>query len=201
MNIYGEKIVLRAIEQEDNQMLLELINDPETEMQIGGYSWPASMENQIKWFSQLNNNELILRCTIAETVSNKPLGTLILNEIDKKNGTAHIHIKMAKGDTRGKGYGTDAVNTAVKYAFSELRLNCIYANILTYNTASIRLIEKCGFKKDGTLRSRIFKQGKYFDLYTYSIILSDWTHNVFSVERKELVMNENGDVDCGKRNR
>ena len=36
MNIYGDKIFLRAIEKEDCELLLELINDPEIEIMLGG---------------------------------------------------------------------------------------------------------------------------------------------------------------------
>ena len=173
MNIYGEKIVLRAIEPEDNSMLLELINDPETEMMLGGSSWPASMDSQMKWYSKLENTPSVLRCIIADKEDNKPLGTLILNEIDQRNGVGHIHIKMAKGAARGKGYGTDAINALVQFVFQEMRLNCIFANILSYNTASVKLFEKCGFKRDGILRARVFKQGKYIDEYSYSRLASD----------------------------
>lgn len=173
MNIVGKKIILRAIEVEDNQMLLDLINDPETEMLIGGSSWPVSMESQVKWYSKIDDNPTLLRCIIADKENNKPLGTLILNEINQKNGTGHIHIKLAKGDIRGKGYGTDAINTIVKYAFEELRLNCIFAHILSYNIASLKLFEKCGFQREGILRARVYKQGKYIDEYSYSKLVSD----------------------------
>ena len=166
-------IILRAIEPEDNRMLLDLLNDPDTERNIGGYSWPTSMESQMSWFSRLGNDPSVLRCTIAEKESNKPLGTLILNEIDQKNGTGHIHIKIGRGECRGKGYGTDAITTVLKYAFEELRLNCIYANILSYNEASIKLFEKCGFHRDGVLRARVYKQGKYIDELSYSRLASD----------------------------
>lgn len=174
MNIFGKQILLRAIELDDNQMLLDLINDPETEMMIGGASWPISMDGQMKWYSRLENNPSVLRCIIADKDTNRPLGTLILNEIDQKNGTGHIHIKMAKDDdVRGKGYGTDALNTIVKYAFDELRLNCVFGNILSYNTASVKLFEKCGFHRDGVLRARAYKQGEYIDVYSYSRLASD----------------------------
>lgn len=173
MNIYGDKILLRAIEPDDNQMLLELINDPETEAMIGGFSWPTSLDGQMKWYSRLENSQSILRCIIAYREDNKPLGTLILNEIDQKNGTAHIHIKMSKDGGRGKGYGTDALNCMVSYAFLELRLNCIFANIISYNDASVHLFEKCGFKRDGVLRQRVFKQGKYHDIFSYSRLITD----------------------------
>ena len=43
MIIYGEKIKLRAIESEDNAILLEMMNDPDIEMMVGGYSWPSSI--------------------------------------------------------------------------------------------------------------------------------------------------------------
>ena len=173
MNIYGEKIVLRAIEPEDNSMLLELINDPETEMMLGGSSWPVSRETQMRWYSKQENSSTVFRCIIANKDNNKPLGTLILNEIDQRNGVGHIHIKMAKDEARGKGYGTDAVNTLVRFAFQELRLNCIFANILSYNIASVKLFEKCGFHRDGILRARVFKKGKYIDEFSYSRLASD----------------------------
>lgn len=171
--IYGDKIKLRAIESEDNALLLEMMNDPDIETMVGGYSWPGSYSNQMKWFSNLESNPSVLRCIIANKEDDKAIGALILNEIDMKNGTGHIHIKIASGDERGKGYGTDAIKTIVKYAFSELRLNCIFANILSYNEPSVHLFEKCGFMRDGVLRSRVFKQGKYIDLYNYSILCSD----------------------------
>ena len=54
-----------------------------------------------------------------------------------------------------------------------LRLNYIYANILAYNKASIRLFECCGFQKDGLLRKRIYKRDEFADLLAYSRLISD----------------------------
>ncbi len=173
MIIIGEKILLRAIEPSDNQMLLDLINDPETEQMLGGHSWPISKEEQMAWYTQHKKNDSILRCIIARKEDNRPLGTIILNEINYKNGTGHIHIKMAKENARGKGYATDAVLTLVNYAFKELRLNCVFANILLHNQASIGLFEKCGFQREGILRARVFKQGKYLDICSYSKLSLD----------------------------
>ena len=173
MNIQGEKIVLRAVEEADNAMLLSLINDPDTEMMLGGSSWPVSESEQLKWFEHQERSRDVLRCIVALKEDGKAIGTIILSEIDQKNATGHIHIKMSKDVGRGKGYGTDAVNTMVQYAFEELRLNCIYANILSYNEASIRLFERCGFKRDGILRRRVFKKGQFYDLFYYSRLISD----------------------------
>ena len=173
MIIHGDKVVLRAVEESDNAMLLSLINDPDTEMMLGGSSWPVSEAEQLKWFEHQERSKDVLRCIVALQEDEKAIGTIILSDIDQKNATGYIHIKMSKDGGRGKGYGTDAVNTMVRYAFEELRLNCIYANILFYNEASIKLFERCGFKRDGVLRQRVFKKGKFIDMLAYSKIISD----------------------------
>lgn len=171
MLIFGDEIVLRGVEANDNAMLLSLINDPDTEMMLGGSSWPVSETEQLKWFERQEQNKTTMRCVIAPKEDfNKAIGTIILNEIDPHNGTGHIHIKISKDGVRGKGYGKDAVKSLTRYAFDELRLNCIYANILPYNEASIRLFEKCGYEREGVLRERVYKRGKFYDLYAYSII-------------------------------
>lgn len=170
MNIKGEKIILRAIEQRDCQLLLELINDQETEYMLGGWSFPVSYQMQLDWISKLGKDIHTLRC-ILESIDDKiALGTIILSEIDYKNGNAEVQIKIANNGVRGKGYGYDAISTIVKYAFSELRLNCIYARVSSHNEASKNLFIKCGFIEEGILRKRIYKAGKFIDVVILSIL-------------------------------
>ena len=172
MNIIGNKVILRAIEEWDNEILKQLVNDPETEKMIGGYSYPISKEHQLNWFHSLNDSTggPTLRCMIADQKSKETgLGTILLSQLDWKNGTAEIHIKLVK-NAHGKGYGTDAVHTMVSYAFQELRMNCIYCNILEDNKASRKLFEKCGFEQEGVLRSRVFKGACYRNVCCYSIL-------------------------------
>lgn len=174
MNIFGKDIILRAISMKDTQLLLELINDPDTEKMLGGESFPVSFEGQEKWIDSQIGRADILRCIIAKKDAEEVgLGTVILSDIDRKNGIAQVHIKMDRKNGRGKGYGTDAVKAIVNYAFNEMRLNCIYAEILEYNTPSRKLFEKCGFKPEGTLRSRVYKNGEYVNVLSYSILKED----------------------------
>lgn len=169
MNIIGEKVLLRAIEIIDKEVLLDIINDSETEYSLGGWSFPISSLNQEEWIKSQKPNTQVLRCMVDDKKDNKTLGTVILSDIDYKNGNAEIHIKLI-GDVRGKGYGTDTVNTLVKYAFNELRLNCVYAHVNAYNISSQKLFEKCSFVKEGVLRNRLFKKGEYHDVIILSII-------------------------------
>lgn len=170
MIIRGEKVILRAVSLKDTDLLLDLINDPETERMLGGSSYPVSKEEQERWITNQFGRKDILRVIVATANEmDRGLGTVILSDIDSRNGVAQIHIKMHREVGRGKGYGTDAVKAIVHYAFNEMRLNCIYADILEYNIPSQKLFKKCGFHQDGILRSRVYKDGKYFNLISYSL--------------------------------
>ena len=172
MRIVGTKVYLRAIEQADNSILLELINDPETEGMVGGSSWPVSVEEQEMWQKNQVGRKDILRSMIVEKDTDETVGTVILSDVDQKNGAAQVHIKVL-GRHKGKGLGSDAINAIVRFALFELRLNCIYAEILSYNHVSVGLFEKCGFRKEGILRERVFKNGHYNDVFLYSILRKD----------------------------
>jgi RimJ/RimL family protein N-acetyltransferase len=168
MNIKGQNILLRAIEHKDNSMLLKIINDEETEYLLGGWSFPVSQKNQEDWTNSLKSDRNTLRCTID--VEGNAVGVVMLTDIDYKNGNAEVHIKLSVDNVRGKGFGTDALMTITRYAFDELRLKCIHACVSSHNEGSRRLFEKCGFKEEGVLRSRIFKRGEYIDVISFSKI-------------------------------
>lgn len=161
--------MLRAVELSDKDILKILINDPETEYLLGGWSFPVSDINQEEWIKAVRQDAYTLRCMIEDKQAKVTVGTVILSDIDYKNGKAEFHIKLLK-DFCGKGYGTDAVKTVIRYAFNELRLQCIYAYVNDYNIASQKLFEKAGFNKEGILRNRIYKDGAYHDQIIYSVI-------------------------------
>lgn len=174
MNIISDDIVLRAIEQEDAQLLKDLINDPAIEKMVVGWSFPVSTHKQINWINSLGNDLNNVRF-IIDVKNIGGVGLASLTQIDYKNGTATINIKIKNDEEiRRKGIGYKAIMALIDYAFNQLNLNCLTANILSYNHASQRLFEKCGFICEGTLRHRVFKNGEYQDLLSYSLLRSEY---------------------------
>ena len=172
MRIKGKKVLLRAIEFEDADLLLQMINDEEIERMMWGYSFPVAHHQQIKWIENLSSEKSVFRAMID--VNGTAIGTAILSDIDMRNGIAEIHIKLANACERGKGYGTDAISALVAYAFNELRLNCVYCRIKEDNIASQKAFEKSGFIKEGCLRSRVYRNGRHYDFFEYSVLKSDF---------------------------
>ena len=172
MFIKGEKVLLRAIELEDAELLREMINDEGIESVARGTSFPVAKHQQIKWIENLPSDNSVFRAMID--VNGKAVGTIILTNIDLRNGTAETHIKIAKQTERGQGYGSDAVLALLRYAFNTLRLNCVFCHVKEDNIPSQKMFEKCGFVKEGVLRQRVFRHGNYFDVFVFSILKDEY---------------------------
>lgn len=171
MILQGEKIKLRAIEQSDCQFLLGMINDPKIEEMVIGWSFPVSEREQLEWINNLSHDFKNERFVVE--YETKPVGMVILSNMDLKNSTVSLGIKLTE-QSRGLGIGTQAIKLAAEYCFNELNFNCITASILEYNISSQKLYQKCGFKKEGVLRKRIYKKGKYHDIYSYSVLKEEY---------------------------
>ena len=174
MILSNGKIVLRAVEIDDAECLNEMINSPEIEKMVVGWSFPVSIKNQNDWISNLKNSD-----TVRYTVDyeGKAVGLAIISNIDFKNSTANLNIKLSDKCPKKCGIGSSAVKLMIEYCFDELNLNCLTANILEYNLASQNTFVKNGFRKDGVLRKRVYKCSNYYDLYAYSLLRDEYNGN------------------------
>jgi RimJ/RimL family protein N-acetyltransferase len=78
-------------------------------------------------------------------------------------------------EARGRGVAVRALRLLSDWALDELELERLELRITAENTASIRVAERCGFLRDGVLRSVHFKQGLRTDVAVYSRLRSDTT--------------------------
>lgn len=68
----------------------------------------------------------------------------------------------------GRGLMTKAVGEVCALGFAELGLIRIEAHVMDFNAASARVLEKCGFALEGTLRKYYLKDGRYLDARVYA---------------------------------
>ena len=95
MNLSGEKVILRTIEEQDQELLLNLIRDQETIKITGRYPHPDSYGHQMDWFGSLSDSTRSVRRIIADKESvQKGLGVIVLASLDLKSTTAEIFIKL-----------------------------------------------------------------------------------------------------------
>ena len=72
-------------------------------------------------------------------------------------------------ENHGKGYGSEALNLLIDYAFNNLNLHKVTLKVVDYNKQAIKLYEKKGFVKEGILKENILQNNEYLDVSIYSI--------------------------------
>lgn len=75
---------------------------------------------------------------------------------------------------RGKGYCTEAVKIMVDYLFLSKDIGRVQAQTDPRNVASQRVLEKAGFKKEGTVRRCFFSRGEWVDAFVFGILREEW---------------------------
>ena len=68
----------------------------------------------------------------------------------------------------GKGIATKAISLMTDYGFHNLKLERIYSSVFDFNMASMRVLEKNGFKKEGVLRNSVIKNDEIHDEHLYA---------------------------------
>jgi hypothetical protein len=172
MPIEGKLVRLRAVEKKDLKRLRDWRNDPDVKKFTREYR-ELSMRNQLQWLDSLARDRNTIMFAV-ETKKGKLIGCTGLTYIDWKNSRAEVSIYIGDEKYKRRGYGTDILKTLMEYGFKELNLHMLFGEIFEFNKANIRLFEKCGFKKDGVLRHRLYRDGKYWNSVFYSILDKEW---------------------------
>jgi RimJ/RimL family protein N-acetyltransferase len=107
------------------------------------------------------------RLAIIRRDSGALAGTIGFHSVSQLNRTAEIAYDLAP-DVWGKGIAAAACNAVVEWGFSHLGAVRIQATALDTNARSVRVLEKCGFQREGLLRSFRMVRGSPRDFWIYS---------------------------------
>jgi len=174
MQIHTERLVLRDFHQEDLQAVHEYASDPEVvkHMPFG----PNTLEDSQSFLDRAMGKQSMDPRTDYE------LGVALKSE-DSLIGVCRV-CKASEIEAHlgyifnrrywGEGYATEAARTMVEFAFSELGLHRIYADVHPDNAGSIRVLEKVGMTLEGRRREYMMIHGEYADHLLYSILEREW---------------------------
>jgi RimJ/RimL family protein N-acetyltransferase len=81
---------------------------------------------------------------------------------------------MLHPDHQGHGYATEAAEAIVELAFGTYRLHRVYGCVEPRNTASARLLERLGMRKEGHLVENEWVKGEWQSEAVYAILAREW---------------------------
>lgn len=159
----GEHVFLRALEEEDLQLLYQLENDTRV-WEISGTTTPYSKHVLQSYLDNAHRDIYDvkqLRLVICSYDEKKAIGLIDLFDFDPKHRRAGIGIIITNEADRNKGLGAEALELLCNYAFSVFALRQLYANILQENDRAIRLFQKLGFVNVGVKKDWIISNDGY----------------------------------------
>ncbi len=106
---------------------------------------------------------------IVAIEDNRLVGKLRYFHLNTLNRSAELGYIIAP-DARKQGYAKEGMTLLIKYLFTDLNLNKVYAQTASFNKASNILLESLGFKLDGTLRQHHYYKGDLYDDMLYSLL-------------------------------
>ena len=164
MNLEGRTTRLRALEPGDIDLMYAWENDTAV-WSVSGTLAPFSRHTLERFIQeqQFDIFQTRQQRLVIETLGGIPVGALDFFELDPINRRAGIGILIHDDALRGKGYASDAVETACRYAREVLNLHQLWCNVGSDNAPSRRLFAKAGVAEVGVKRDWLWRPGGYGD--------------------------------------
>ncbi|MFQ5832455.1 MAG: GNAT family N-acetyltransferase [Candidatus Thorarchaeota archaeon] len=162
----GSHVNLTVMEKEDLPLYLEWMNSPEVIGDFVPFSLHSKSELEKKYEARGPEDGWYF-------IEEKD-GTRIGVVIHFLSGTCFEIGYFVIPSKRRKGHCTEAIKMIVDYLFHSREIVRIQACVDVRNLASKKVLQKVGFKQEGTIRKAGFVWGEWSDRFLYSIIREDW---------------------------
>ena len=174
--ITTDRLILRKFESTDAKDVLELwASKPEIQHLYSEPTYTTLLEVEgllDKYISNYSNLDYY-RWAVIDKIDNRCIGQIAFFLVDTKNHFAEIEYCVAT-EYQNRGYITEAVKALLDFGFNKIDLHKVQICTKSINKPSQRVIQKCGFIHDGTLRDYFYYDGKYIDRLYFSMLKNEY---------------------------
>ena len=180
--IETERLILRRFEYSDNEAMRKYWIADENIQSLYSepvYSTEAEVKELLDKYINSYEKEDYYRWAVIEKNSQECIGQIAYFLVDNKNNFAEIEYCIGS-DFQCKGFATEAARAVISYGFDKINLHKVQICTKTINVPSKRVIEKCGFRYEGTLRDYFYMDGQYVGRLYFSILRNEYEPQVLA---------------------
>ncbi|MGH7639917.1 MAG: GNAT family N-acetyltransferase [Candidatus Dormibacteria bacterium] len=111
---------------------------------------------------------------IRQPGDDRLLGFVAVVNIEWPNRNGWLSMGIGEEQDRRRGFGAEAAQLALRFAFDELGLHRLTLDVISDNLAALGLYRKLGFKEEGRLRERVWRDGEFNDLIYMGLLRAEW---------------------------
>lgn len=171
-----ERLLLREFQEEDWRDVQEYSRDARLTYYL---NWGPNTEEQTRAFVRraIRHQSEIPRThfelAVVHRDSNKVIGNCRLVSMVHRHRSSELHCIIRREDW-GRGYGAEAINALLSLGFEDFKLHRIFSVVDPEDVASARVLEKCGFQREGHLREHLWVKGQWRDSLLYALLDYEW---------------------------
>ena len=179
--IETKRLILKGLSPDEMNYIFKNCSKDEIKRILGHRSEEAYQKEESKYnngYSSYNRSFNLFLMT--DKTSNTIIGRCGIHNWNAEHRRAEIGYVMEDERYKRKGLMTEALEAVIEYGFNEMNLNRIEALVGIGNVASLRLMEKFNFIKEGLLRQHHYAADKYED----SVFFSKLHHEYINEKQK-----------------
>ena len=123
---------------------------------------------------QIEEDKNLFHFMIRTKADGRLIGKAMIQRIEWTNGNGWVRLGIGAAEDRRKGYGTQASQMLLRFAFAELNLFRVTAMAPEYNEGAMALLQKFGFTKEVCRRSALERDNRRWDLYVFGLLNEEW---------------------------
>ena len=168
------RLLLRRPRMQDAEDIFRYASDPEVARYVlwDAHRSPAETRAWLRRLIRESRQGVPCSWAVVRREDGRVIGTVGFVWYSAENRSAELGYSLAR-DCWNRGYATEALQAVCQEAFASLPLNRLEAQHDLRNPASGRVMEKCGFQREGVLRSRLLNKGEFVDVALYALLKSD----------------------------
>ena len=170
----GERIELRRHARENYRLYAEWYGNPEIWHLTSWAPSPLSRSAVERLFEERAKSPTDDSFAIHLRGEVEPIGVISLMNVSEANESAELSVIVGHPDDRHQGYGTEAIDRLLSYAFETLGLNRIGLSVFEFNEEAISAYQKLEFVAEGRFRRAIKRSSGFHDAILMSILRSEW---------------------------
>lgn len=173
--LHGARVRLTALTTNDLPIIARWHQDGEfLRLFDARPAHPKSEPELAQWLEERHKTSDGFLFAVRPLDSDDLLGYVELDEILWPHQVCGIAACIGDATDRGKGYGYEAMQLALAFAFHELNLHRVQITAFSYNERSTALAEKLGFQREGVFRGFLQRDGQRHDMYLYGLLRHEW---------------------------
>jgi len=174
-SIIGQKVTLRPLTLNDvTDRYVSWLNDTEVNAYLETGKEAVSLEDVREFVQKNAGSSSSHMFAIILKSDDRHVGNIRLGGINWIHRYANLGILIGEKSCWGKGYGTEACQLLLRYAFGRLNLNKVTLGVYANHTGAIKAYERVGFKIEGCLEKMFVYEGEYVDKTIMGILKEDY---------------------------